>query len=69
MDPHELKRLERFLRKTFANQQLRVAAQNKKTDSAELYMGEEFLGVIYKDVEEGELSYNLSIPILDIDLD
>ena len=47
---------------------LEVRARPKKTDSAELYRDDEFLGVIYRDDEDGELSYNFSMAILDIDL-
>lgn len=37
-------------------------------NSAEVYLGDEFLGVIFRDDEDGELSYNFSMAILDIDL-
>jgi hypothetical protein len=36
--------------------------------AAEVYLGDEFLGVIFRDDEDGELSYNFSMAILDIDL-
>ena len=36
--------------------------------SAEVYIGDEFLGVIYRDDEDGDLSYNFSMAILDVDL-
>jgi Protein of unknown function (DUF3126) len=32
-------------------------------------LGEEFLGVIYRDEEDGELSYNFSMAILEMDLE
>ena len=32
-------------------------------------IGEEFLGVIFRDDEDGELSYNFSMAILEMDLD
>ena len=40
-------------------------------DSCELYIDDEFLGLIYvdEDEEDGELSYNFSMAILDVDLD
>ena len=41
----------------------------QKDDSAEVYIGEEFIGVIFRDEEDGELSYNFSMAILDIDLE
>ena len=37
-------------------------------NSAEVYLGDEFLGVVFRDEEDGELSYNFSMAILDIDL-
>ena len=40
-----------------------------KKDSAEVYIADEFVGVIYVDEEDGERSYDLNIAILDIDLD
>ena len=32
-------------------------------------VGEEFVGVIFRDEEDGELSYNFSMAILDFDLE
>ncbi len=45
-----------------------MKARPRKNDSAELYLNDEFLGLIYKDEDEGELSYNFSMAILDVDL-
>jgi len=45
-----------------------VKARPRKNDSAELYLNDEFLGLVYKDEDEGELSYNFSMAILDVDL-
>ena len=36
--------------------------------SSEVYAGEEFLGVVYIDDEDGDRSYNFSMAILDVDL-
>ena len=41
----------------------------KQDDSVELYLGDEFIGLIYLDEDEGERSYMVQISILDIDLD
>ena len=41
--------LERFMRRTFANQSIRVVARPRKTDSAEVFVGEEFVGVLFVD--------------------
>jgi len=62
-------KIERYLRTTFQNQRIGVRARPKKTDSVEVYIGDEFIGVIFEDKEDGETSYNLQIAILEIDLD
>ena len=67
MKPDEIKKLEAYFKRTF-NQQIVVKARPKKDESAEVYLGDEFLGVVFRDEEDGELSYNFSIAILDIDL-
>lgn len=69
MDKTELAKIERFLRRTFANMAIRVVARPRKTDSAEVYIGEEFLGVISLDDEDGERSYAFNMAILDVDLE
>ena len=69
MDKTELAEIERFLRRTFANQSIRVVARPRKTDSAEVYVGEEFLGVLFLDDEDGDKSYSFQMAILDADLE
>lgn len=69
MKPDELRKLDAYFKHVFQTPDLQVRARPKKDDSAELYKGDEFLGVIYRDEDEGELSYNFSMAILDIDLD
>ena len=69
MNPEELVKLSKFFQKTFGEPSLVAKIRPQKTDSCELYKGEEFIGVIYKDEEDDELSYNFSMAILDIDLE
>jgi predicted RNA-binding protein (virulence factor B family) len=64
----ELKKVETYLRRLFGNQTIRVKARPRKDDSAEVFVGEEFVGVIYRDDEDEELSYNFSMAILEVDL-
>jgi len=66
LKPDEIKKLEAFFKRTFQNPQMQVKARPRKDDSAEVYVGEEFLGLVYKDEDEGD--YNFSMAILDIDL-
>ena len=67
MKPEELKKLDAYLKKTL-NPAIVVKARPRKDDSGEVYLGDEFLGVIYRDDEDGDLSYNFSMAILEVDL-
>lgn len=69
MKPDEIAKLDAYLKKVFETPSITVKPRPKKDDSCEVYKGDEFLAVIYRDEDEGELSYNLSMAILDIDLD
>jgi len=65
--PDEIKKLDSYFKRTF-NAQMVVKARPRKDDSAEVYLGEEFLGVVYVDDEDGDRSFNFSMAILDVDL-
>jgi len=45
------------------------ALPKKSGDTAEVYVNDEFAGLIAKDTDEGELSYHFTMTILDIDLE
>jgi hypothetical protein len=60
--------LNAYLRNKFENENIRVVTRPKKTDSLEVYMGEEFIGVLFLEIEKGRRSYILELPILDVDL-
>jgi Protein of unknown function (DUF3126) len=67
--PDELKKLDAYFKKTFNNAAIAVKARPRKDDSAEVFLGEDFLGLVYRDDEDGDLSYNFSMAILDVDLE
>ncbi|CZT35398.1 uncharacterized protein DUF3126 [Rhizobium sp. PP-F2F-G38] len=67
MKPEDIKKLEAYFKRIF-NPQIVVKARPKKDESAEVYLGDEFLGVVFRDEEDGELSFSFSMAILDIDL-
>lgn len=69
MDRNEIEKLERYFRTRFNVPGIEVRQRPSKDDSAELFIGDEFIGVIFKDTEEGDLSYNFTMAILDIDLE
>ena len=57
-----------YLRRRFDNDKIRVVTRPKKTDSLEAYIGDEFLGVLFVEMEKGRRSYIFELPILDVDL-
>jgi hypothetical protein len=69
VDVQEVKKLDAYLKKLFANPRIRVVPRPKKDDSAEVYVGDEFVGVLFVDDEDDERSYNFSMAILGTDLD
>jgi hypothetical protein len=64
----EILKLENYLRKTFRLPALEVRQRPKKDDSAEVFIGDEFVGVLFRDDEDGEVSYQFQMAILDFDL-
>ena len=69
MDVQEIRKVETYLRKLFGNATIRVVPRPRKDDSAEVYVGEEFVGVLFVDDEEGDRSYNFQMAILETDLE
>lgn len=69
MNAAEIRKLETFFQKRFKLPTIELRQRPRKDDSAELFIGDEFIGVVYRDDEDGEVSYNFSMAILDIDLD
>lgn len=67
MHPDEIRKLTQYFQSRF-HSALQVRRRPQKEDSAEVYMGDEFIGVIFRDDEDGDLSYQFQMAILDIDL-
>jgi hypothetical protein len=68
MTRDEITKLEAYLKKTFKVKTLEVRQRPKKGDSVEVYLDDEFIGVIYRDDEDGEVSYQFQMAILEYDL-
>jgi hypothetical protein len=65
----EVVRLQNYLRKVFGTEALQVRTRERANDSAEIYLRGEFLGVVSKDTEDGDICYQVNMTILDLDLD
>ena len=69
MDVQELRKLDAYLKRLFGNARIRVVPRPKKDDSAEVYIGDEFIGVLFLDDEDADRSYNFQMAILETDLE
>ena len=63
-DLTEIRKLDAYLKDIFGNQRIRVVPRPKKKDSAEVYIGDEFIGVLFVD----DRAYQLQMAILEDDL-
>jgi hypothetical protein len=68
MTPAEIKSLETYLKKMFELDAIEVRKRQKKQDSVEVFVKEEFVGIIYKDDEDNEVTYQFQMAILSDDL-
>ena len=64
----EVQKLQNYLRGKFGNDNFRLVDRIKSADSVEVYLAEEFIGTLYRDDEDGEISYDFNMAILEIDL-
>ncbi|MFD1696746.1 DUF3126 family protein [Roseibium aestuarii] len=69
MKPDEIRKLEAFLRSKFSLDTIKVKARPRKDDSAEVYVGDEFIGVVFRDDEDEDLCWNFQMAILEYDLE
>jgi DNA-binding transcriptional regulator LsrR (DeoR family) len=64
----DIKQLDAYLKRKFDNERIRVVPRTRKKDSAEVYVGEEYIGVLFFDEKDARSSY-FELPILALDLD
>ncbi len=64
----EIWRVEKYLRNLFRLDTITLVERPKQPDSVEVQVNGEFIGVIFKDEEDGEISYAFNMAILEMDL-
>jgi hypothetical protein len=69
VEPRELVKVQAYMRKVFGAKTLSVRARPKIKDSAEVYIGDEFIGTLTREEDEGELCYQFQMAILEMDLE
>jgi len=68
MTRSEIWRLEKYLRSLFRLDTITVVERPNQADSLEVHVAGEFVGIIFKDEEDGDVSYAFQMAILEMDL-
>ncbi|MCJ9428229.1 DUF3126 family protein [Kordiimonas marina] len=68
MNPTEIKRLQAYLQTTFNNDKIRLVRRPNADDSVEVMLADEFIGVAYRDEDEGEVSFQFHMCVIEEDL-
>lgn len=68
MEAQDIGRLQHYLRGVFGNNRLSVKPPARPNAPVEVYVGEEFLGTLHRDDDEGEVSFAFTMAILEEDL-
>ena len=67
MEKEETLRLEAYLKEKLTPG-IRLVSRSQTDDSVEVYLGAEFIAVVYKDVDEGEVAYQYQMTVLSEDI-
>lgn len=68
MTREEVARVQLYLRQKFGTPGLRLKPRPPQDGSAEVWIDDEFVGVVFRDDEDGDLSYAFHMSILEMDL-
>lgn len=65
----EMQQVQTYFRKLFSNEDIFLNEGTGKDAPAEVSLGGQFIGVVYKNEDEGETSYDFNMSILPEDLE
>ena len=68
MNETDIARVQAYLRATLGNDRIHIDVPKRKGGTVEVRVGDEFIGTVHRDEDEGEVSFSLTISILDEDL-
>lgn len=68
MQKSEISRLEKYLQSKFGNSGITLAERKQDKTSLEVLLKGEFIGTVYRDEDEGDISYDFNMAILEMDL-
>ena len=68
MNDYEIKQIQEYLNKQFGSNKFIAKKRKSIDDSCEIFLGDEFIGLVYIEEDEGEISYQFHMTILREDL-
>lgn len=68
MNRQEISAVQAYLRRVFRNDGIALTTPKKASEPVEVWLDGEFIGTLYRDEEDGEVSYDFNMTILEIDL-
>ena len=69
IQPEEIAQLQSYMEAKFKTKGFALMMREKAKDSVEVMLNGEFIGLIYKDEDDGDVSYDFNMAILGIDID
>lgn len=69
LSPAEIEKVQTYLQQLFWNPEIAVRPGEGNDAPSEVYIGKEFIGVIYKNDDDGEISYDWNMSILSEDIE
>lgn len=68
MNENDTRKIEAHLKRTFGSPNLVLKPRPKQKDSAEVYVGDEFIGVVFQDEDEdGSFMFEMAILAEDLE--
>ena len=68
MTEYEIKQIQEYLNKKFSSNKFVAKKRKSIDDSCEIFLDDEFIGLVYVEDDEGEISYQFHMTILKEDL-
>ncbi len=69
LSPEEMMKVQTYLQQLFWNPEITLQAGEGKDSPAEVFVGKEFIGVVYKNDDDGDISYDWNMSILQEDIE
>lgn len=68
MTKSEILRVQKYMNDLFGTDRITLKASKQKDGAVEVLVRNEFVGVIYRDDDDGEVSFDFNMAILEMDL-